>query len=149
MYKAAGATIVPKAEDVWGGSDILLKVRPPTIDSTTTFPDNLQSLKDHSTLISFIYASRNPDLLTHLASKKSTVLAMEMIPRISRAQVFDALSSMANLAGYKAVLEASNEFGGFLGGSITAAGKIQPAKVLVIGAGVAGLSAVATVNIYM
>ena len=101
-------------------------------------------LRDGSNLISFFYPAQNKQLIDELAKKHATVFAMDCIPRISRAQVFDALSSMANIAGYKAVLEASNNFGRFFTGQITAAGKIPPAKVLVIGGGVAGLSAIGT-----
>ncbi|EEB90409.1 hypothetical protein MPER_11392, partial [Moniliophthora perniciosa FA553] len=119
-------------------SDIILKVRPPSVGG------EVESIKEGSTLISFLYPTQNKDLVESLASRKVDALAMDMIPRISRAQVFDALSSMANIAGYKAVLEASNHFGRFLTGQVTAAGKIPPGKVLVIGAGVAGLSAIAT-----
>src|SRR5690606_37690617 len=102
------------------------------------------SVKANQTIISFLQPAQNKDLVEKLASRNATVFAMDMVPRISRAQVFDALSSMANIAGYKAVLEASNNFGRFLTGQVTAAGKIPPCKVLVIGAGVAGLSAIAT-----
>lgn len=101
-------------------------------------------MHEGQTLISFLQPAQNKALVDKLAEKKATAFAMEMIPRISRAQVFDALSSMANIAGYKAVLEASNNFGRFLTGQVTAAGKIPPCKILIIGAGVAGLSAIAT-----
>ncbi|ESK94539.1 nad transhydrogenase [Moniliophthora roreri MCA 2997] len=137
MYASAGATIVAQ-EDLYKASDVLLKVRPPSVGG------EVDSIKEGSTLISFLYPAQNKDLVEYLASRKVDALAMDMIPRISRAQVFDALSSMANIAGYKAVLEASNHFGRFLTGQVTAAGKIPPGKVLVIGAGVAGLSAIAT-----
>ncbi|KAI0780954.1 PNTB-domain-containing protein [Trametes elegans] len=136
-YKAAGALVVDKAE-LFQRSDILLKVRPPVVGQEA------ELVKDGSTLISFLYSSQNKAAVEALAAKKATAFAMELIPRISRAQVFDALSSMANIAGYKAVLEAANHFGRFLTGQVTAAGKIPPCKVLVIGAGVAGLSAIAT-----
>ncbi|KAJ3263669.1 hypothetical protein HDU77_010214 [Chytriomyces hyalinus] len=137
MYKDAGATLVSTATDLLSKSDIILKVRPPSVEEAMT-------VKEKSSVISFMYASRNQSVVDALKMRNATVLAMEQIPRISRAQVFDALSSMANIAGYKAVLEASNHFGSFLTGQITAAGKIPPGKVLVIGAGVAGLSAVVT-----
>lgn len=101
-------------------------------------------MKENATIISFLQPAQNKDIVERLAARKVTSFAMDMVPRISRAQVFDALSSMANIAGYKAVLEASNNFGRFLTGQVTAAGKIPPCKVLVIGAGVAGLSAIAT-----
>jgi len=136
-YRAAGATIVDR-DHIYESSDILLKVRPPT------FGGEAEKVKEGSTVISFLYPNQNTAIVEALAARKANVFAMEMIPRISRAQVFDALSSMANIAGYKAVLEAANHFGRFLTGQVTAAGKIPPCKVLVIGAGVAGLSAIAT-----
>jgi len=136
-YNAAGAQI-KSTSDVYD-ADIILKVRPPS-----TAEESL--LRPHSTLVSFVYPGINKDLVTRLAERKVTVFGMDCVPRISRAQVFDALSSMANIAGYKAVIEAANSFGRFFTGQITAAGKIPPAKVLVIGAGVAGLSAIATAN---
>ncbi len=98
------------------------------------------NLRNEANLISFLYPAQNKALIDELAKKRATVFAMDCVPRISRAQVFDALSSMANIAGYKAVLEAANNFGRFFTGQITAAGKIPPAKVLVIGGGVAGKS---------
>ncbi|KAE9409636.1 PNTB-domain-containing protein [Gymnopus androsaceus JB14] len=136
-YAEAGATLVSK-EELFKGSDIMLKVRPPLLGQ------EVESLKEGSTLISFLYPSQNKAIVDALSAGKVDSLAMDMIPRISRAQVFDALSSMANISGYKAVLEASNHFGRFLTGQVTAAGKIPPGKVLVIGAGVAGLSAITT-----
>ncbi|KAF1815566.1 NAD transhydrogenase mitochondrial precursor [Eremomyces bilateralis CBS 781.70] len=139
-YENAGAKLAG-ADTVWAESDILLKVRPPSVADSN---DEAAKLKAGSTVISFLNAAQNRDLVDALAAKPASAFAMEMIPRISRAQVFDALSSMANIAGYKAVLEASNQFGRFLTAQTTAAGKIPPAKVLVIGAGVAGLSAIAT-----
>ncbi|KAI0797960.1 PNTB-domain-containing protein [Abortiporus biennis] len=137
QYRAAGAILVDR-DEVLGSSDILLKVRPPV------FGQEAEKVKEGSTVISFLYPNQNKEIVDALAARKTTAFAMEMIPRISRAQVFDALSSMANIAGYKAVLEAANHFGRFLTGQVTAAGKIPPCKVLVIGAGVAGLSAIAT-----
>lgn len=134
-YQKSGATIMSKNEVF--GSDIVLKVRAPSMDEV-----NL--LKEKSNLISFLYPAQNKELIDKLAERKVSVLAMDCIPRISRAQVFDALSSMANIAGYKAVVEAANNFGRFFTGQITAAGKVPPAKVLVIGGGVAGLSAIGT-----
>ncbi|KXX76089.1 NAD(P) transhydrogenase, mitochondrial [Madurella mycetomatis] len=136
-YAAAGATLVDGASAVWSQADIVLKVRGPSAAEA----DNV---KEGQTIISFLQPMQNKALVEKLAGRKAVVFAMDMIPRISRAQVFDALSSMANIAGYKAVLEASNNFGRFLTGQVTAAGKIPPCKVLVIGAGVAGLSAIAT-----
>ncbi|EPQ58348.1 NAD P transhydrogenase [Gloeophyllum trabeum ATCC 11539] len=137
QYAAAGATLVMR-DDVLKASDILLKVRPPLLGKEA------EHLREHSTIISFLYPAQNKDIVDVLAQRKVNAFAMDMIPRISRAQGFDALSSMANIAGYKAVLEASNHFGRYMTGQVTAAGKIPPCKVLVIGAGVAGLSAIAT-----
>ncbi|KAI0374876.1 PNTB-domain-containing protein [Pilatotrama ljubarskyi] len=139
-YRSAGAVVVDRSE-LFERSDILLKVRPPVVGKEA------ELFREGSTLISFLYSAQNKAAVEALAAKKATVFAMEQIPRISRAQVFDALSSMANIAGYKAVLEAANHFGRFLTGQVTAAGymkRIPPCKVLVIGAGVAGLSAIAT-----
>ncbi|GJC93474.1 NAD(P) transhydrogenase beta subunit [Colletotrichum higginsianum] len=136
-YDRAGATLVDAADQVWSGSDVVLKVRSP-------IPSEIDLMKKNQTVISFLQPAQNKPLVEKLAAQKATSFAMDLIPRISRAQVFDALSSMANIAGYKAVLEASNNFGRFLTGQVTAAGKIPPCKVLVIGAGVAGLSAIAT-----
>ncbi|RHZ53957.1 putative nicotinamide nucleotide transhydrogenase [Aspergillus thermomutatus] len=139
-YEQAGATLVDRAA-VWSGSNIVLKVRSPRQEGPI---DEVEALRDGSTVISFLYPAQNKLLVEAIASRGVTSFAMDMIPRISRAQTFDALSSMANIAGYKAVLEASNHFGRFLTGQVTAAGKvIPPSKVLVIGAGVAGLSAIA------
>ncbi|KXJ93548.1 NAD(P) transhydrogenase beta subunit-domain-containing protein [Microdochium bolleyi] len=135
-YEAAGATVVDPGH-VWGQADIVLKVRGPN-------PTEIDRMKPGTTIISFLQPAQNKDLVDRLSQRKVTSFAMDKVPRISRAQVFDALSSMANIAGYKAVLEASNNFGRFLTGQVTAAGKIPPCKVLVIGAGVAGLSAIAT-----
>ncbi|KAK4105149.1 PNTB-domain-containing protein [Parathielavia hyrcaniae] len=136
-YAAAGATLVDDASAVWNQADVVLKVRGPSAAEA-------DGAREGQTIISFLQPLQNKALVEKLAARKATVFAMDMIPRISRAQVFDALSSMANIAGYKAVLEASNNFGRFLTGQVTAAGKIPPGKVLVIGAGVAGLSAIAT-----
>ncbi|KAJ3875929.1 NAD(P) transhydrogenase beta subunit-domain-containing protein [Lentinula edodes] len=136
-YVEAGATLVSR-EDLFKDTDIMLKVRAPLLGQ------EVEDLKEGSTLISFLYPAQNKTIVDALSARKVNALAMDMIPRISRAQVFDALSSMANISGYKAVLEASNHFGRFLTGQVTAAGKIPPGKVLVIGAGVAGLSAVTT-----
>ena len=134
-YQAVGCEVVESVESLWATADIVLKVRPPTSEEAA-------QLRLDSTLISFIWANQHPDLVQQLAAKQATVLAMESVPRISRAQKLDALSSMANIAGYRAVIEAANYFGHFFTGQITAAGKIPPAKVLVIGAGVAGLAAI-------
>ncbi len=142
-YRAAGVQVLDTAEQVWQQSDIILKVRPPlkwpkfNIDEMGLMPKN-------RCLICFIWPAQNPQLMDALAAKNATVLAMDCVPRLSRAQKMDALSSMANIAGYRAIVEAAQAFGRFFTGQITAAGKVPPAKVLVIGAGVAGLSAVGT-----
>ena len=134
-YAAAGAKVVPDAAAVWSGADIVFKVRPPTLAE-------VRSMREGQVLVSFIWPAQNPELLEGLAAKKATVLAMDSVPRISRAQKLDALSSMANIAGYRAVIEAAHHFGRFFTGQITAAGKVPPARVFVIGAGVAGLAAI-------
>ena len=130
-------TLLNTAADVFDQVDVVVKVRPP---STT----EAGQLKNAQTLISFFYPAQNTDLLELCRHQGATVIAMDMVPRISRAQKMDALSSMANIAGYRAVIEAGNNFGRFFTGQITAAGKVPPAKVLVIGAGVAGLAAIGT-----
>lgn len=140
MYEAAGARIVDR-DSLWSQSDIILKVRAPSTDGSDS---EISVLKKGTVLISMIQPLQNKSLVDAIAGTGATSFAMDMIPRISRAQVFDVLSSMANSAGYKAVLEAANHFGRFLVGQTTAAGKIPPGKVLVIGAGVAGLSAITT-----
>jgi NAD(P) transhydrogenase subunit alpha len=134
-YEAAGCEIVRKAADIWKQSDIVLKVRAP--DSKEA-----KMLRSGQTLISFLWPAQNPDMLKNLTDRGVTAMAMDSIPRISRAQKMDALSSMANIGGYRAVIEAAQHFGRFFTGQITAAGKVPPAKVLVIGAGVAGLAAI-------
>jgi len=134
-YEEVGATIVPDAATIWTRADLVLKVRAPE-------PDEIERVREGVGLISFIWPAQNGDLVAQLARRKATVLAMDAVPRISRAQKLDALSAMANVAGYRAVIEASSYYGRFLGGQITAAGRIRPATVLVIGAGVAGLSAI-------
>ncbi|KAF2714321.1 NAD(P) transhydrogenase-like protein [Pleomassaria siparia CBS 279.74] len=139
-YEHAGAKTVDR-RSVFSEADILLKVRALSIDGPNAEVD---AIREGATVISMLYPLQNRPTIDRIASRKATTFAMDMVPRISRAQVFDALSSMANIAGYKAVLEASNHFGRFLTGQVTAAGKIPPCKVLVIGAGVAGLSAIAT-----
>lgn len=139
-YEQAGAKTVDR-RSVFSEADILLKVRALSIDGADSEVD---AIREGATVISMLYPMQNRPTIDRIASRKATSFAMDMVPRISRAQVFDALSSMANIAGYKAVLEASNHFGRFLTGQVTAAGKIPPCKVLVIGAGVAGLSAIAT-----
>jgi NAD(P) transhydrogenase subunit alpha len=134
-YREAGCSIAAGADELWSGADIVLKVRGPEADEAAR-------LKAGQTLISFLYPAQNPELLQKLTESGATVMAMDSIPRISRAQKVDALSSMANIAGYRAVVEAAQHFGRFFTGQITAAGKVPPAKVLVIGAGVAGLAAI-------
>src|SRR5450830_249753 len=135
VYRAAGAEIVEGAAKLWAASDIVFK-------GGESSAEEIGLMREGGTLVSFIWPAQNPELLKQLAAKKATVLAMDSVPRISRAQKMDALSSMANIAGYRAVIEAAQHFGRFFTGQITAAGKIPPAKVLVIGAGVAGLSAI-------
>jgi len=132
-FEAVGATITDSVT-VWQ-SDIVLKVNAPT-------DEEIALTRAGSTLVSFIWPAQNPELLQKLAARNVTVMAMDSVPRISRAQSLDALSSMANIAGYRAIVEAAHEFGRFFTGQITAAGKVQPAKVMVIGAGVAGLAAI-------
>merc|ERR1712226_654475 len=131
-YEAAGGKVVDAKTAL--SADIVLKLRQPTISETG-------SLKDGATIYSYLYPAQNPELLDAMAKKQITAFGMDCVPRISRAQVFDALSSMGNISGYRAVVEASNHFGRFFTGQITAAGKVPPAKVLVIGGGVAGLAA--------
>jgi NAD(P) transhydrogenase subunit alpha len=138
-YRAAGAEIVKDASQLWAQSDIVFKVRAPG-------SEEIGLMRAGGTLVSFIWPAQNPDLLQQLAAKQATVLAMDSVPRISRAQKLDALSSMANIAGYRAVIEAAHHFGRFFTGQITAAGKVPPAKVFVIGAGVAGLAAIGTAS---
>jgi NAD(P) transhydrogenase subunit alpha len=140
-YRAAGCTIANEAKSLWASADIILKVRAPELHHGFGV-DEVDYLRQGQVLISFLWPAQNPDLLKRLSEKGVTTLAMDMVPRISRAQKMDALSSMANIAGYRAVIEAAQHFGRFFTGQITAAGKIPPAKVLVIGAGVAGLSAI-------
>lgn len=133
----AGAKVGTE-QDVWN-ADVIMKVNPPT-------DEEIALIKEGATLISFIWPAQNEALMKKLSAKKINVLAMDAVPRISRAQALDALSSMANISGYRAVVEAANAFGSFFTGQITAAGKVPPAKVLVIGAGVAGLAAIGTAN---
>jgi NAD(P) transhydrogenase subunit alpha len=134
-FEAAGAAIASSPAEAWGSADIVLKVNPPTLEEVS-------SLKEGATLISFLWPAKNPELVEKLRSRNIIALAMDCIPRISRAQKLDALSSMANIAGYRAVVESANLFGRFFTGQMTAAGKVPPAKVMVIGAGVAGLAAI-------
>ncbi len=132
-YVAAGASVATAA-DIWQ-ADIIYKVNAPS-------DVEIGLIKEGATLVSFLWPAQNPELVAKLSTKKINVLAMDMVPRISRAQSLDALSSMANIGGYRAVIEAAHSFGRFFTGQITAAGKVPPAKVLVIGAGVAGLAAI-------
>ena len=136
-YRAAGVEVLPDAAGLLASADVVVKVRPPE-------PAEAGMLRSGQTLISFLYPAQNGDLLAQAAETGATVIAMDMVPRISRAQKMDALSSMANIAGYRAVMEAANNFGRFFTGQVTAAGKVPPARVLVIGAGVAGLAAIGT-----
>ncbi len=136
-YAAAGVEVLASAAEVIGVADVIVKVRGPEADELAT-------LGDGQTLISFFWPAQNAGLLEAAAKKNLSVIAMDMVPRISRAQKMDALSSMANIAGYRAVIEAGANFGRFFTGQITAAGKVPPAKVLIVGAGVAGLAAIGT-----
>jgi H+-translocating NAD(P) transhydrogenase subunit alpha len=137
-YQAAGAQVVGSAAELLGGSDIIFKVRAPT-------PEEIALIRPGSTLVSFVWPAQNSQLMQQLADRKLTVLAIDSLPRqLSRAQKMDALTSMASISGYRAVIEAANAFGRFFNGQITAAGKIPPAKVFVAGAGVAGLAAIGT-----
>ena len=140
-YKAVGVEIVNDTKTLYDTSDIVLKVRAPDLGR-----GEVDLLREGGNLISFIWPGQNPELLDKLAAKKASVLAMDMVPRISRAQKLDALSSMANIAGYRAVIEAAHQFGRFFTGQITAAGKVPPAKVFIIGVGVAGLAAIGAAN---
>jgi NAD(P) transhydrogenase subunit alpha len=137
-YRAAGAEVVPSAADIWARADIVFKVRAPS-------PEEVRQLREGTTLIGFIWPAQNPELMQELAARKATVLAIDSLPRqLSRAQKMDALTSMAGISGYRAVIEAANAFGRFFNGQVTAAGKIPPAKVFIAGAGVAGLAAIGT-----
>ena len=137
-YRAAGAEVLGTAADIWATSDIVFKVRAPS-------PHEVSLLREGAALIGFIWPAQNPELMQQLAARKATVLAIDSLPRqLSRAQKMDALTSMAGISGYRAVIEAANAFGRFFNGQITAAGKIPPAKVFIAGAGVAGLAAIGT-----
>ncbi len=140
-YKEAGASVLPAGSDIWNNSDILIKIRAPQRDEKQNL-DELDLLHAGQTLIGFLWPAQNPKLLERLAESKVSAISMDAVPRISRAQKLDALSSMANVAGYRAVIEGAHHFGRFLGGQITAAGRVHPAKIMIIGAGVAGLSAI-------
>lgn len=137
-YRAAGAEVIQGAAALWAASDIVFKVRPPSADE-------VKLMREGSALIGFVWPAQNPELMQQLAARKATVLAIDALPRtLSRAQKMDALTSMAGVSGYRAVIEAANAFGRFFNGQITAAGKVPPAKVFIAGAGVAGLSAIGT-----
>jgi NAD(P) transhydrogenase subunit alpha len=137
-YRAAGAEVVALATELWAQSDIVFKVRPPSMDEVAL-------MRTGGMLIGFIWPAQNPELMQQLNAKNATVLAIDALPRmLSRAQKMDALTSMAGVTGYRAVIEAANAFGRFFNGQITAAGKVPPAKVFIAGAGVAGLAAIGT-----
>ncbi len=140
-YEEAGASVLPAGSNIWNNSDILIKIRAPQRDENQNL-DELDLLHAGQTLIGFLWPAQNPKLLERLAESKVSAISMDAVPRISRAQKLDALSSMANVAGYRAVIEGAHHFGRFLGGQITAAGRVHPAKIMIIGAGVAGLSAI-------
>jgi len=137
-YRAEGAVIVPTAAELWATSDIVFKVRAPNAQE-------VELVREGCTLLGFMWPAQNPELLQQLAQRKATVLSIDALPRtLSRAQKMDALTSMAGVSGYRAVIEAANAFGRFFNGQITAAGKVPPAKVFIAGAGVAGLAAIGT-----
>lgn len=141
-FEAAGASIAPDTTSLWESADVVCKINPPQLRSDGSH--EADSLHDGSTLISLIFPGQNAELVQRLQQGSKTAIALDKIPRITRAQKMDVLSSMANIAGYRAVLEAAHLYGGFFSGQITAAGKTRPAQVLVIGAGVAGLAAIGT-----
>ncbi|HKO48001.1 MAG TPA: Re/Si-specific NAD(P)(+) transhydrogenase subunit alpha [Polyangiaceae bacterium] len=140
-YTAIGATVVRSARELWDQNELILKVQPPEQNLELQLHE-AELLREGGILVSFIWPAKNGELVERLAARGATVLAMDQVPRITRAQKMDALSSMANIAGYRAVIEAASFYGRFFTGQMTAAGKVPPAKVLVIGAGVAGLAAI-------
>src|SRR5215210_6686587 len=140
-YREAGATVIDDTKELWAASDVVMKVRPPEQNQALGVHE-ADLLKEGATLVGFIWPAQNRELLDRLAARKATVFGMDCVPRITRAQKMDTLSVMANIAGYRAIIEAANYFPRFFTGQITAAGRIDPAKVLIIGAGVAGLSAI-------
>src|SRR6185369_3189150 len=140
-YTALGASIVSDVRELWASSELILKVQPPEQHVELGIHE-AELLREGGMLVSFIWPAKNGELVERLAARRATVIAMDQVPRITRAQKMDALSSMANIAGYRAVIEAASFYGRFFTGQMTAAGKVPPAKVLVIGAGVAGLSAI-------
>ncbi|MGE0449877.1 MAG: Re/Si-specific NAD(P)(+) transhydrogenase subunit alpha [Vicinamibacterales bacterium] len=142
LYQESGATIAVDAATIWRTSDIVIKVRPPmTIPGTDE--NEAQQLKEGAALAGFIWPALNKPILDVLVARRATSLAMDAVPRITRAQKMDALSATANVVGYRAVIEAAEHFGRFIPGQMTAAGKVPPAKVFIVGAGVAGLAAIA------
>lgn len=138
-YKTAGAQLVPSAKDIYHNSEIVLKVQAPG-------DEEISEMKSGQVLLSYLWPGQNPELLKKLAAKGVNAVAMDAIPRITRAQKMDVRSSMANIDGYRAVIEGAYHYGRFLNGQITAAGKVDPAKVLIVGAGVAGLAAIGAAN---
>src|SRR5882724_8884515 len=140
-YVAQGAVIASSVKQVWQETDLVIKVQPPEMNPDLN-EHEADLLREGGALISFIFPAKNQELIERLAKRKATVLAIDQVPRITRAQKMDALSSMANIAGYRAVIEAASFYGRFFTGQMTAAGKVPPAKVMVIGAGVAGLAAI-------
>ena len=140
-YREEGVEVLDDTREIWAESDIILKVRAPEFHPSLGVHET-ELLSEGGHLFSFIWPGQNKELMEKLAVRKATIFAMDCVPRISRAQKLDVLSSMANIAGYRAVIEAANNFGRFFTGQVTAAGKVPPAKVLIIGAGVAGLAAV-------
>ena len=140
-YAAAGAELIADTRQLWLAGDIVLKVQPPAMHPLLGVHE-AELIREGGTLISFLYPGKHTDIVERLAARKATAIAVDQIPRITRAQKMDALSSMANIAGYRAVVEAASFYGRFFTGQMTAAGKVPPAKVLVIGAGVAGLAAI-------
>jgi len=144
-YREVGVEIIDDTRALWAAGDIVLKVRGPEHNEALGTHE-VDLLKDGATLLSFIWPAQNEALIKQFEGRNINVLAMDSVPRISRAQKADALSSMANIGGYRAIIEAANQFGRFFTGQVTAAGKVPPAKVLVIGAGVAGLAAIGAAN---
>ena len=142
-YESAGATVLPAGTAVWENADAIVKVRAPEFNESGHY-DEMDLLSSGQYLIAFLWPAQNPEILQSLSEKGVSAISMDAVPRISRAQKLDALSSMANVAGYRAVVEAAQHFGRFFSGQITAAGRVAPAKIMIIGAGVAGLSAIGT-----
>src|SRR6187402_2299652 len=140
-YAATGATVVRSARELWDQNELILKVQPPE-QNLELHVHEAELLREGGMLVSFIWPAKNGELVERLAARRATVIAMDQVPRITRAQKMDALSSMANIAGYRAVIEAASFYGRFFTGQMTAAGKVPPAKMMVIGAGVAGLAAI-------